>query len=652
VCAGCRSTFPVVDGIPRLITQDFYWGEVGKSEARRLVDDALALGWKTAVTNRFSATDAGRVSILDWQRASWIPLLGLRKESAVLDIGSGYGAITHALAANYDEVHSIEAIPERVEFTNARMRQEGFRNVRLVNGSALQLPYAPGTFDAIIVNGVLEWIGDWDLEGDPRSAQLRFLRRVHSLLKPGGKLLVGIENRLGYVSFGGAIDHSGLPFTNLLPRPVATAALRVFATGHHRMEAPARSYRTYTYSAAGYRKLFDAAGFTRGTSYWAEPGYNLPYLLVPLTNEGVAQGLRICQANAGNKLSLFGHVKRLLARAGLFKHLVPDFLFILQKDAPAESPWQSVLPARLAGDPQLLLMTHKFSTKTTLFATGPSHAGVLIKCSTPAPESKAFVAAEYAVLESLSARVGRSPALPFSVPAPLGTRTMGRQLLTLESKEPGDQMFMQLFELPQSERLAFLQTHLPALAEAASSISQMDDARRPVASTASWLTHAKTVLGPRLAERCEMLGNRYAGSTAHGDFTIENVLLVPGRPPTIIDWEYARNDLPPLYDHFTMFLSVLSTVTPRGDSSTPAGDHVLARFQEGFFRPNAWSRLFAELTARECARLGVDRAQTWDMFVDSLIFRIGYLVERNSVFQRSRTRFIEAMMDWRDDFQL
>jgi len=196
-CTNCEAVYRVMDGIPRLLEHDFYWGEIQQKDARRLVDEARSLGWKTAVANRSKESDASWVSIRDWQRASWIPLLGLPKEAVVLDVGSGYGAITHALAAHFDEVHSIEAIPERVEFTHARLTEEGFENVCLVQGSALQLPYPPESFDAIIVNGVLEWIGDWDLDGSPRSAQLRFLRQLHSLLKPNGRLLVGIENRLG-----------------------------------------------------------------------------------------------------------------------------------------------------------------------------------------------------------------------------------------------------------------------------------------------------------------------------------------------------------------------------------------------------------------------------------------------------------------------
>ena len=655
-CATCGAAYPVVDGIPRLLVQEFYWGEIGRSDAQRLVDDAKARGWKEAVANRFSETDDAWVSILDWQRASWIPLLALPKEAVVLDIGSGYGAITHALAAHFDEVHSIEAIPERVEFTSVRMRQEGFDNVHVVQGSALQLPYPPASFDAIIVNGVLEWIGDWDLEGSPRSAQLRFLRRLHALLKPSGRLLVGIENRIGYVSLGGVIDHSGLPFTNLLPRPLATAAIRLFANRHHRMEASSRSYRTFTYSERGYRRLFRAAQFKRTECYWVEPGYNQPYRLVPLSQGSVATSLSELQAQAsvGKALSWSGRVKHMLASVGVFKRFVPEFVFIIRKDALNAHQWDFVLPPDLVEKPQFWLMTQKFGMKTTIRAYTGTQTGVILKCSTPAPGSKARIATEYAALEAIAARIaGYAEPLPFEVPVPQGSLEVGRQLITRESRAPGEQVSMHLHRRPVHEHLSFLQTQLPRMAKSAAMIGKLLELEPGRASTASWIEHAKPVVGPALAERVDALRNKYPERSGHGDFTIENVLLDEdtGRM-TVIDWEFGRSGLPPLYDLFTLFLQVLIVVVPPVPIDI-AFDHAdLAKFHAAFFHPNAWSALFADSIVPEIHRLGLDPADTWDIFVDFMILRVGYLVERKSAYAASRTRFLSAMMDWKPHFQL
>jgi ubiquinone/menaquinone biosynthesis C-methylase UbiE len=128
----------------------------------------------------------------------------LNEDATALDIGSGYGAITHALARAAKEVYSVEAIPERVEFTSIRLQQVGLTNVRLIQGSATELPLRENVFDFVVVNGVLEWVGEWDLGAPPKEVQLRFLRKVHRMLKPGGVLLLGIENRIGYGNFGAA----------------------------------------------------------------------------------------------------------------------------------------------------------------------------------------------------------------------------------------------------------------------------------------------------------------------------------------------------------------------------------------------------------------------------------------------------------------
>jgi hypothetical protein len=66
-------------------------------------------------------------------------------------------------------------------------------------------------FDLACCIGVLEWVPKFR-EGDPRSLQVEFLKRIHSLLKPGSQLVLGIENRMGLKYLLGAVDdHIGTP---------------------------------------------------------------------------------------------------------------------------------------------------------------------------------------------------------------------------------------------------------------------------------------------------------------------------------------------------------------------------------------------------------------------------------------------------------
>ena len=181
------------------------------------------------------------------------------------------------------ELYSVEAIPERIEFTQERLRQENIHNVHLIQASAMALPLVENSFDLVIANGILEWLGEWDLEDDPRNVQLRFLSTIGRLLKVNGVLVIGIENRFGYGLFLGGNDHSGISYTSLVPRRMASFMLRRSSVPHHRTQLNARrEYRTYTYSERGYLKLLTDAGFADVSCRWAEPGYNQPYNLIPL----------------------------------------------------------------------------------------------------------------------------------------------------------------------------------------------------------------------------------------------------------------------------------------------------------------------------------------------------------------------------------
>ena len=75
---------------------------------------------------------------------------------------------------------------------------------------------------------------------------------------------MGIENRIGYNNFLGAVDHSGLPYTSLMPRRLASMVLQHSKRNHHRMQLNSkREYRTYSYSELGYRKILGKSGFPR-----------------------------------------------------------------------------------------------------------------------------------------------------------------------------------------------------------------------------------------------------------------------------------------------------------------------------------------------------------------------------------------------------
>src|SRR3954468_169523 len=84
---------------------------------------------------------------------------------SILDAGCGTGAILQRLGAPQRNA-GIDIAPEAIEFC----RKRGLRNVQIADVS--RLPFADGTFDAVICSSVLyhEWVKDV-------GAALRELRR-------------------------------------------------------------------------------------------------------------------------------------------------------------------------------------------------------------------------------------------------------------------------------------------------------------------------------------------------------------------------------------------------------------------------------------------------------------------------------------------
>jgi SAM-dependent methyltransferase len=653
-CPGCGATYPVRDGIPRFFEDESVWSEVQLADARRLSEQARRIGWREAVNEDLALDEAGRASILDWQRASWIPLLQLPTCAVVLDAAGEYGAITHALAEHFDEVHALDPIPERLEFIKARLDQSGHSNVRLAAGRPIDLPFAPGSFDAIIVNGALEWIGHWDIDGTPREAQLRYLQQLHALLKPGGRLLIGSENRFGYPSFAGAVDHSGLRYTSLLPRRLASMALRASGAHHHTLRVPPGSYRTWTYTERGYNRLFEDAGFDRNDGFWAEPGHREPYRLTPLDRRSIHLSLRELQSTSKSRgHSLRERLKRAIARVRMLRAVLPDFVFIVHKGGTGSHTLEDMLPVPLRKTARYLLTTYRFGEKTTIRAYTPDSLGVILKASTAASPSHRRVAQEYAELQNISHIASQETELPFEVAAPLGLDVVGRQLITVESRAPGAQVSVLFARMNHGEQVAFLRTHLPVLARSAASMTYLGRGPTRHVSADGWLQTAQTVLGASHIARAKAIGDKYAPYLGHGDFTVENCVLDRGsNKVTVIDWEFVRIGLPPLYDLFTLYLTIQNLIHVPPVIARRIGDPTLARYYTAFFDHNEISSVLALNISREYESHGIDPATSLTLFEDALMYRIGYLIERKSSIALSRLRFLTAMQKWKKDFRL
>lgn len=327
-CAACGPVGKVLD-VPCFTDPDYYWGEVSREQMQEANRLAAEKGWRAAV-DQVVPNPKLHEYICDPRRADFQYIWDLPADSTILDVGAGWGAIATTLGGSFARVVAVEGVLERARFIQHRVRALPAPTVEVICGDFLRLPLAPAQFDAAVLNGVVEWVGLASPQGDPRDLQLKFLRRIHDLLKPSGFVCMGIENRVGWSGLRYGTDHSGLPYTNLMPRGMADMWCR-WHSRRYRSDLN-KGYRTYTYGLGGYHKLLQEAGFSQIRSFHAWDGYNYPSVLLPLDDRQAL--VHFVQRRRWEQFKL-GKIRQkaaeLWARSGLWGEFASEFIFLAKR---------------------------------------------------------------------------------------------------------------------------------------------------------------------------------------------------------------------------------------------------------------------------------------------------------------------------------
>ena len=206
---------------------------------------------------------------LDRARANVLRGLSLPADAVVLEIGCGSGAVTSHLARVCAAVDAVEPVVARARGAAARTRD--LDNVEVFVGTVDDVPAGPA-YDLVVVVGVLEYVA---AGGNDDRPYVDFLRALHERLRPGGSLVLAIENQLGVKYLcGSPEDHTGIAWDGVNGYPAGGVA------------------RTFT--RARLLRLLTAAGFTTADALTAFPDYKLTRAV--LTDRLLAEQARLAEA--------------------------------------------------------------------------------------------------------------------------------------------------------------------------------------------------------------------------------------------------------------------------------------------------------------------------------------------------------------------
>ena len=100
----------------------------------------------------------------------------------VLEVGFGSGVTFLNLHERYREIHGVDLTADINQVK--RVFDDRHIKTELCNGSVLEMPYADGMFDTVLLISILEHLQPSD--------QAKAFAEIHRVLKPGGQVVYGV----------------------------------------------------------------------------------------------------------------------------------------------------------------------------------------------------------------------------------------------------------------------------------------------------------------------------------------------------------------------------------------------------------------------------------------------------------------------------
>lgn len=242
----------------------------------------------------------------------WLPI---EQGDDVLEIGCGMGAVTGCLLQKGATVDAVEISPRRAQICALRNRRADNLTIHVGNLNAMTFDKK---FDFVLLIGVLEYAEKFTQTKTPHAD---FLTKCKSFLKPGGALVIAIENRLGieYLS-GKPEDHTGRLFDGITDYPEPRGVK--------------------TFSRLELKNLLDACGLVNQKFFYPYPDYKFPYIIhsdemLP-TPSDFAHFSDVFYDTDRAELFPMSRALPTIVKAGVYRELANSFLIVARQTHDAE----------------------------------------------------------------------------------------------------------------------------------------------------------------------------------------------------------------------------------------------------------------------------------------------------------------------------
>ncbi len=191
-CSVCAAWYPVKEGGIDLLSKS----PRARSWAQSLMESNLVVPiYESKLWRRsFIITALTRISF-DQEYKTITRAMKVRRKEVILDLACGTGIYARPLARKLTRgvVVGLDLSLPMLNYASHQARKEHLKNLILIHGDAMSLPFPDGRFDVVNCCGALHLFTDLP----------RVLREVSRVLRPGGRFTIAaLRKRTGQLAEG------------------------------------------------------------------------------------------------------------------------------------------------------------------------------------------------------------------------------------------------------------------------------------------------------------------------------------------------------------------------------------------------------------------------------------------------------------------